>query len=280
MENLISRFKEYLIGEFRQITPTKQASQYRNQLLKQLISTANEYKENGVEDEDLLYQMSINSLGDLNKTLNEFDKKHRRVAVNIISAILILLGVAIATYLIASFTSRAWDKTWLTFIYAITVVAVPLESWIIAKASKNKDVSIKGKAILSSVIIRLSIYSILAIVFITVFLTVLMLSPQFRYSWTVFLYMVIAMLGADLTACVFLRAKTTWLVLMGFIQCVLTLMYVALGAMHIIAWSPYWLMPVIGFVLNLILGVVLICRKVKRHGKSEIDKKYYSDWDE
>lgn len=275
MENLISRFKEYLVAEFKNITPTKQASQYRKQLLNQLVDTANGYKNNGVEDEDLLYKMSIASLGDLRKTLLEFDKQSRRTAANIISAILILFGVSVAIYLIASFTSGAWNKTWLTFIYTIALVSVSGGVIAIIKAIPNTN-----RPMVRIAIIRLSLYIIVTTVFITLFLTVLMLANNFAYSWTILLYMVIAMLGVDLTACVFLKSKLTWLVLMAFIQSVLTLMYVALGAMHVIAWSPYWLMPVVALIVNIIMGVFLVCRKVKRHGKGEIDKKYYSDWDD
>ena len=275
MENLISRFKEYLVAEFKNITPTKQASQYRKQLLNQLVETAKEYRNNGVEDEDLLYKMSIASLGDLKKTLLDFDKRGRKTAVNVISAILILFGVTVAIYLIASFTSGAWNKTWLTFIYSLALGCVSVGVIAIVKAIPNTNRPTVRKAI-----IRLSLYVIVTSVFITLFLTVLILANNFTYSWTILLYMVIAMLGVDLTACVFLRSRLTWLVLMAFIQSVLTLMYVALGAMHVIAWSPYWLMPVMGLIVNLILGVFLICRKVKRRGNGEIDKKYYSDWDD
>ena len=275
MDNLVSRFKEYLVEEFSHITPTKQASQYRRQLLNQLIDIANGYKNNGVEDEDLLYQMSIGSLGNLRKTLLEFDKKSRRTVANIISAILVLFGVSTAIYLIASFTSGAWSKTWLTFIYAAAVISVSVGAVAIVKAIPNTN-----RPLIRQVIIRLSLYAIVVSVFITLFLTVLVLADQFKYSWTILLYMVIAMLGVDLTACVFLRAKTVWIVLMAFIQSILTLMYVTLGVMHVIAWSPYWLMPVLGVIANLILGVCLVGRKIKRHGKGEIDKKYYSDWDD
>ncbi|MDE7373333.1 MAG: hypothetical protein K2N18_04640, partial [Clostridia bacterium] len=166
MENLILRFKEYLVEEFSHITPTKQASQYRRQLLNQLIDTANGYKKNGVDDEDLLYQMSIGSLGDLRKTLLEFDKKNRRTVINIISAFLILFGVSVAIYLIASFTSGAWDKTWLTFIYAIAVVSVSAGTFAILKAMPNTNRPLMRKAV-----IRLNLYLIVAAVFITVFLT-------------------------------------------------------------------------------------------------------------
>ena len=230
MENLISRFKEYLVEEFSHITPTKQASQYRKQLLNQLVDTANGYKKNGVDDEDLLYQMSIGSLGDLRKTLAEFDKQNRRTVANIISSILILFGVATAIYLIASFTSGAWNKTWLTFIYAIAAIVVSVGVVAIMKAIPDTN-----KPTLRKAIIRLNLYMIVAAVFIALFLTVLMLARQFTYSWTILLYMVIAMLGVDLIACVFLRVKTIWIIIMAFIQSVFTLMYVALGAMHVIA---------------------------------------------
>ncbi|NCA79843.1 MAG: hypothetical protein EOM76_06625 [Sphingobacteriia bacterium] len=272
---LSEKFKSYLINEFKHINPTKAASDYRNDVLKQLLNTAETYKINGVTDEDRLYDLCISSLGDFNKKLSDFDRPYRKQSHRpYIITILVFYIISVAAYLGISFATRAWNMTWLTFIYATAIVLIFLGAAIIKKGLESKR----------SAPVRLSVYMIIAAIFVATFLSCLMLVKNYNHSWTLMLYMVIAMLGADTAVCVLMRHKMTWLVAMFFIQSLTTLLYVGLAVSGIISWSPFWIMPVAGAIINAIFGAIRLSIRTKNSFSDkatkimETDEKYYTDW--
>ena len=114
------RFKRYLEQQFRAIRPTLAAAEYREKMLKQLMDRAQELRIKGMDDEDLIYDMCIDELGDFGATLAAFDEQEHKVANAKRNALLgAVCGVGavlalVVIYLIVSFlVPNSWGLTWL-----------------------------------------------------------------------------------------------------------------------------------------------------------------------
>lgn len=274
MDSLEVRFKFYLETEFRKIAPTESAYNFRKETLEKLMSVAEDYKGKGVIDENTLYQLAINSLGNLEQSIKIFEDdrtgKGASLAKKIVLGFLSFYLVCVIIYLIVSLITSAWNLTWLMFTNGTTLSVCILCGYNIHKAISSKNISS----------LRLNSYMIIALIFVSLYLDILMLVPSFAYSWTILLYMVIFMLLVDTVICFMYNHKLTWLITMGFVQTTATLIYVILGVMNVINWSPFWLIPVVAAICNFIAGMVLILLK-KKGKEKKIDTRddtFYTKW--
>ena len=76
--NMTERFKKYLEAEFRKISPTKAAMEYRKDTLVKLEELAQDYRIKGMTDDEAIYNSCISSLGDFEAKLKEFENARRR----------------------------------------------------------------------------------------------------------------------------------------------------------------------------------------------------------
>jgi hypothetical protein len=219
---MINRFKKFLENEFRSIAPSEQAMDYREEILGTLLDRAQEYRIKGMEDEDMIYNLCIESLGDFRVTLKDFELKREALKKTAAKSIAISLSVAAAVivltigYLAVSFVTKAWVKTWLIEVGGL------------------------------------------------------------------FLSMPIAILGAIVVVSLFTNSKTLIGELMAFVQTTSALVYVILALRGAIDWTPYWLLPVAGAVINIGIAVTMLFayhkKKVAKRIKTAED--YYTSWRE
>ena len=278
---LIDRFKKYLEQQFRAISPTKEAMEYREEVLQNLLDRAQEYKIKGMTDEDAIYDLCIDSLGKFKDTLVDFENRLDNVkrAVPRIGA-RVLTGIAIALfviigYLSVSFATRAWDKTWLILVggafMGITAGAI---FGIIVFANKKRRLAVRGLS-----------HIILALAFTFIFL-ILQILVRFQYSWMTFLVMVVAMLITDTAEAYSYGSKTRLIDLLATVEVMAVMVYVMLGVTHVIKWSPWWLLPVGAALVDVIILIVSLLRYSKKkekaiaEKKARIDEAYYTMWND
>lgn len=274
---MINRFKKFLENEFRSIAPSEQAMDYREEILGTLLDRAQEYRIKGMEDEDMIYNLCIESLGDFRVTLKDFELKREALKKTAAKSIAIILSVAAAVivltigYLAVSFVTKAWDKTWLIevggiLIYAVIGLIIPMPLLI----QKNKATLLK--VIVSGIVSILTVFTYL----------VLLVMTSIAQSWLVFLSMPIAILGAIVVVSLFTNSKTLIGELMAFVQTTSALVYVILALRGAIDWTPYWLLPVAGAVVNIGIAVTMLIayhkKKVAKRIKTAED--YYTSWRE
>ena len=72
VSTLSDRFKAYLQEEFHKITPTKAAMEFRKKLLVEMLDREQELKIKGVTDDELIFKLVVEGLGDLPARLDEF----------------------------------------------------------------------------------------------------------------------------------------------------------------------------------------------------------------
>ena len=181
------RFKRYLEQQFRAIRPTLAAAEYREKMLKQLMDRAQELRIKGMDDEDLIYDMCIEELGDFGATLAAFDEQEHKVANakrNAVLGAVCGVGAALAlviVYLIVSFlVPNSWGLTWLILVGGAFAAVIAVAVVLLVKFGKAKKY----------VLMRLMPPVVIVLLCVYLFL-LLQLVGHIEMSWLVFLAMVV-----------------------------------------------------------------------------------------
>ncbi len=281
---MTERFKKYLEQEFRAIPPTKGAMDYRKATLVRLEEYAQDARIKGMTDEDAIYNLAIDSLGDLRSTLIAFNEEltdrpkrnNRRllIAVAVTASILIVLGVYLITSLLGAVP---WKMSWL-------ILVGPLFTAIISILAL-KGLAIAGKKSYVIPRIFLSISIILASTF--AFLVILM-TTTLPYAWFAFLIMVILILTADTSIAFLTKSKLAFLEAQATFIVTSALLYVMLGIIRVMPWHPGWLLPTLSAITAISALIVMFVHHTnKKKGpkikKSElkptaVDEKFYTEW--
>lgn len=281
---MTERFKQYLEAAFRKIKPTKAAMEYRKETLMKLEELAQDFRIKGMTDDEAIYKLCIDSLGDFDKTLADFDRalvevpKKNSLKRTVSTAAVASAAVIVALYLVLSLTGAvSWGLSWLIFVGAATLAVIAVDVVLIMKAVKSNKFLVAR------------LFNIGAVVMVFVFLyLVIELTAHPRYCWMTFLAMVIFALLVDMVIGFITKSKLTvpesfvWLILSS------VLLYVMLGVANIMPWHPGWLLPALTSiaVAATALGIVInITKKNKsemarkfKDAQTQVDEEYYTKW--
>lgn len=281
---MTERFKQYLEAAFRKIKPTKAAMEYRKETLMKLEELAQDFRIKGMTDDEAIYKLCIDSLGDFDKTLADFDRalvevpKKNSLKRTVSTATVASAAVIVALYLVLSLTGAvSWGLSWLIFVGAATLAVIAVDVVLIMKAVKSDKFLVAR------------LFNIGAVVMVFVFLyLVIELTAHPRYCWMTFLAMVIFALLVDMVIGFITKSKLTvpesfvWLILSS------VLLYVMLGVANIMPWHPGWLLPALTSiaVAATALGIVInITKKNKsemarkfKDAQTQVDEEYYTKW--
>lgn len=272
------RFKRYLEREFRAIRPTVAAMEYREKMLKQLMDRAQELRIKGIDDEDLIYDMCIDELGDFRASLVQFDEQEHKVenakrkgvlaAVGVVGAIIAFVLV----YLVVSFVTGTWGLTWLILVGGAFAGVIAAACLLIGKFGKAKKF----------LLMRLMPPVIIALVCVYLFL-LLQLVFNVEMSWIIFLVMVIIMVGFDTIIADATESKLRYVELGVFMEVFCVLLYVILGVCGVAPWHPTWILCLGGVVGSVIMAIILLAGRNRAKDKAEkekLDKKYKKESEE
>ncbi len=277
------RFKRYLEQQFRAIRPTLAAAEYREKMLKQLMDRAQELRIKGMDDEDLIYDMCIEELGDFAATLAAFDEQEHKVANTKRNAVLGAVcgvGAALAlvvVYLIVSFlVPNSWGLTWLILVGGAFAAVIAVAVVLLVKFVKAKKYLLM-RLMPPVVIVLLCVYLFL----------LLQLVGHVEMSWLVFLAMVVMIAAFDGALAFITEFKFRWVELPIVIEIVCVMVYVIVGII-VSFWHPGWLLCLGGVVAAIAEAIVLIAtrnsKKDKKEKKriaakyTEEDESYYTSW--
>lgn len=281
---MTERFKQYLETAFRKIKPTKAAMEYRKETLVKLEELAQDFRIKGMTDDEAIYKLCIDSLGDFDKTLADFDRalvevpKKNTLKRNIATAVVASVAVIIALYLVLSITGAvSWGLSWLIFLGAVTLAVVAV------------DVVLMLKAVKSDKFLVARLFNIGTVVMVFVFLyLVIELTAHPRYCWMTFLAMVIVALLVDIVIGFITKSKLT--IPESFVWLILTsvLLYVMLGVADAMPWHPGWLLPALTSIAVAATGIGILVN-INKKSKSEmarkfkdaqtrVDEEYYTKW--
>ena len=279
------RFKRYLEQQFRAIRPTMAAMEYREKMLRKLMDRAQELRIKGMDDEDLIYDMCIDELGDFGATLAAFDEEEHKVANakrNAVLGAVCGVGAAFAlvvVYLIVSFlVPGSWGLTWLILVGGAFAAVIAVAVVLLVKFGKNKKY------------IPMRLMPVVVIVLLCVYLFLLLqLVAKVDMAWLVFLAMVIMIAAFDAVLAFITEFKFRWVELPVAIEIVCVMLYVILGiVLGSVFWHPGWLLCLGGVVAAIAEAIAIIATRNSKKDKKEKsrltdkynkeDESYYTMW--
>jgi len=279
------RFKRYLEQQFRAIRPTLAAAEYREKMLKQLMDRAQELCIKGMDDEDLIYDMCIDELGDFGATLAAFDEQEHKVANAKRNALLgAVCGVGavlalVVIYLIVSFlVPNSWGLTWLILVGGAFAGVIAFSVVLLVKFGKAKKY-IAMRLMPPVVIVLLCVYLFL----------LLQLVAGVERAWLTFLVMVMMIAVFDGVMAFITDFKFRWIELPIVIEVFCVMLYVIIGiAAGSAFWHPGWLLCLGGVVAAIAEAIAIIAnRNSKKDAKEKVrikdkytkeDESYYTSW--
>ena len=279
------RFKRYLEQQFRAIRPTLAAAEYREKMLKQLMDRAQELRIKGMDDEDLIYDMCIDELGDFGATLAAFDEQEHKVANAKRNALLgAVCGVGavlalVVIYLIVSFlVPNSWGLTWLILVGGAFAGVIAFSVVLLVKFGKAKKY-IAMRLMPPVIIVLLCVYLFL----------LLQLVAGVEMAWLTFLVMVMMIAVFDGVMAFITDFKFRWIELPIVIEVFCVMLYVIIGiAVGAAFWHPGWLLCLGGVVAAVAEAIAIIAnRNSKKDAKEKVrikdkytkeDESYYTSW--
>ena len=279
------RFKRYLEQQFRAIRPTLAAAEYREKMLKQLMDRAQELRIKGMDDEDLIYDMCIDELGDFGATLAAFDEQEHKVANAKRNALLgAVCGVGavlalVVIYLIVSFlVDNSWGLTWLILVGGAFAGVIAFSVVLLVKFGKAKKY-IAMRLMPPVIIVLLCVYLFL----------LLQLVAGVERAWLTFLVMVMMIAVFDGVMAFITDFKFRWIELPIVIEVFCVMLYVIIGiAAGAAFWHPGWLLCLGGVVAAIAEAIAIIAnRNSKKDAKEKVrikdkytkeDESYYTSW--
>lgn len=279
------KFKKYLEEHFRKIAPTQAAMEYRKALLRQLLDREQELRIKGVNDDNLIYDMAVSELGNLDQTLEQFEKRQiksgevkRKISAATICAAAIVALLTVV-YLIVGGVANIWHPAWLIMVGGVFAgVSVLLAYGAYRFAKKNKFVPVRIFVAICEVLLTVFVFLLLQLVF------------KISGAWMSFLAMVAVIFGVDTSIAFATNSKIKWFELPVFVEIFGVMLYVILGITVPNVWHPGWLLCLAGVVCALIELIVFVVKKAKAKNKKEKaeleDKnekevqKYWTEWDD
>lgn len=279
------KFKKYLEEHFRKIAPTQAAMEYRKALLRQLLDREQELRIKGVSDDNLIYDMAVSELGNLDQTLEQFEKRQiksgevkRKISAATICAAAIVALLTVV-YLIVGGVAKIWHPAWLIMVGGVFAgVSVLLAYGAYRFAKKKKFVPVRIFVAICEVLFTVFVFLLLQLVF------------KISGAWMSFLAMVAVIFGVDTSIAFATNSKIRWFELPVFVEIFGVMLYVILGITVPNVWHPGWLLCLAGVVCALIELIVFVVKKAKAKNKKEKaeleDKnekevqKYWTEWDD
>ena len=280
---MIDRFKRYLEREFKAIKPTQAAMEYREEMLTDLLEKEQDLRIKGMTDDELIYDMCIDSLGDVRQKLIDFENRNvkvkntkRKVLIGIAIAIFSVL-VLVSAYLVVSFAvPNAWAKSWLILVGGIFAgiggIAIYLS---VLFAKKKKYLPIRALVAVCIVLLSVFVFLVLQILF------------GFNKSWLTFLVMVVFILGVDAVISDITGSKLRYVSYMIFIEVFAIMLYLILG-LTMGLWHPEWIIIIAGLVADaLFITIVAVVKNKKKKALEqkesdeynvEENEEYYTQW--
>lgn len=259
---MLERFRAFLELAFRELAPTKESEDYKAELLGILMDRAEEMKKNGEADENVIYKTCIEKLGDFKENFVNFKKAApaKTVVKKAFNGLLwggIYMLVLVAIYLIVSFTAGPWSKTWLILVCGPLAALVGLFVYAAVIAGKRR----RYGAMRSEIAVAITLSTVIT------YLCFSVLNPVsvWHVSWLLFLFLPILLTGVDLLINIITGSKLLNVSIMIFIMIGSTLLYIILGVTGFAAWHPCWLIPVVAFIIDIIIGVLSV--RFKLFGK-------------
>lgn len=268
MENFISYIEKSL--------PKKEGDKilykFKKKILDEMTQRANEITARGLKDENVVNDLIISEYPNLDLEYKKFyqketssNKAKKQIVFNTVASI-IFIFVLLIVFLSVSFLTHAWEQTWVIMVDGILLWVAYLLSLVVKKFTSMRKIF--------HIIARLFLAGAVIVVAVAVFLFALIIL-QVPHSWLIVIGGIASMFIADTVYITVTKQKLAILSYLAYIPATTAMVYIILGVLSIVPWSPGWLM----IPLSLIIDAVIVAVRVAKNAKisQEVSKQWNED---
>lgn len=250
---LTKRLREYLEKLFAGVPDSKEANDFKAELMDSLTSKAMDLKALGKSDDEA-YQLCVEGLGDISGSINELRGnpiafiRDKRVWRNFLYGVSFIL-LCVIVYLSVAFGTGAWGTPAMIIFPSMAGILY------VALTSRLLVINLSSKKHYTSGVILAS-YAVLVTV-AAFFIATFAFGLPAGKTWCLFTY--IPFLCTAASACTFLFFRKKKIPFALYIAMIITFSvaaYLTIGAL--VAFHPYWLIIVVGAVLSFLLTIIKI----------------------
>lgn len=262
-------FIDYIENTLKDV-PDEENSLYRykRRVFDSMTERANEVTQSGLKDEKVISDLIISEHPNLKEDYRKFylaDREKRKtknfrkfLAVGSVCYILLL----VVLYLGVSFITDNWAQSWLIIIGGITVWVDFLFSVAVKAISRMRRIFHP----IARVLIAFNI--MLTATFIFLCCLVIFHIPM---SWIIYLAAVILFFAADALFLAVTKRKLAVINYLLYIPAAMSMLYVILGVLDVIAWDPGWLLMILAVIIDILIVVGIAVENSKYVYKQEVE---------
>lgn len=234
--------------------------QFKRKILDEMTAMDSTVEARGLNDKKVREDLIISEYPNLgSKYAVYFDKKtqkqrsKRNLIANIIGSLVYIL-VLLIIFLGTSFVTHRWGSTWVIMVDGILLWADYLLLLGVAKiTSMRRAFHIFARILLS----------IAVMVFAVAVFLVCMAVFHLPHSWLIVIAGIAAIFAADSFYVFVTRQKLAVIFYLAYIPAFITMIYIILGALSVIPWSPGWVMIPLSLLIDAVIAAALIIRNKK-----------------
>ncbi len=213
----------------------------------------------GLDDEKIICDLLVSEHEDIREKYGEYRRaelkrrREHRMHVLFAKGTPIYFLAAVAVYLLMSFATHAWSRTWLAIIVAVTVWYDAVGGWFVYEiAAKRRALHVIARVILALGVMLTSV---------CVYLHFQMLLP-FINCWVIVTGGVIAMYCADVIFAAVTKQRMMIINVLIYVLAASPMLYVILCGVRVLRWDTGWLLIIGAIFLDiLIVAGVLVNRR-------------------
>ncbi len=244
------RFDAFLEQKFKDVKSDARQV-YTEQYSEYLLGKEAEYRAKGMTDDNVIFDMAVRSMEGFEQDVAKAERLRAGfftalgiTGKGLLIALTYVLGVTFL-YLLLSFTCLPWNVSWLVMVGGVLlgIVAASLLG-VVYFTEKNMPVVVR----------LLNVLWITLLVTFTFLLCIKL--TEAKNVWLLFVALPIGITGADTAVAFASKSVTRFFSLTVFTECLFALGYVILGLCKVVPWHPYWFLPVLGGVIDVLIGVL------------------------
>lgn len=264
----MNTFVDYIETALQDVPDDGTLYRYKRLVLDRMSERAQEVRQTGLKDEKVLQDLIISQFPHLHENYEKYaaqeHKKQRESAWNkfmlfgtpgvIIGLLIVFVGI--------SFLTDAWSQTWVIIVGGILAWITLVLSVFVRRISEMRRLLHP----IARVLLALAVMCVATIVFL-VCLVVLHV-PK---AWLVYPISLILMYVADAIFAYKTKQKLRVINYLVYIPAAMPMLYVLLGALGVIPWSPGWLLMPLSILMDLAIIVGVMANNSKYKYKQEVD---------
>lgn len=261
-------FIDYIESTFQGTADDGTLYRYKRQLLESMTERANEVTHAGLTNPQVLNDLIISEYPDLIGGYQKFRKADRKKRRNKWMTRFMIFGtvavslILVISFLAIGFLTDVWSPTWLIVADGFLLWAVFLLSEGVHRITELRRLFHPIARVMLALAVMCGTTS--------VFLFALS-ALHFSKAWVIFPLGVICIYVADLAYAAYTKQKLRIINYLIYIVAASPMVYVFLGGLHIIPWSPGWLIVPLAVLVDVLIIICVAANNSKYKYKPEVE---------